>query len=559
MQAQRPSALLVAWLAYAAFVVYGSLVPLDFQPRPWEEAWRLFQHIRLLDVGTQGRADWVANGVLYLPLAFLTAQVLAGSRQRPSPLALVTALLFSLALAVTVEFVQLFFPPRTVSLNDLLAEGIGSLLGVLLASAWAVRFRRLLALAGDPAQLSMRLLKAYALAYLAFSLFPYDFLLSAAELAAKSQSGAWGWFFAAEAWHASLGNSIAKLVGEALAVAPLGYLAHRMRPKPLPWPTASVLAAGALLGLLIEVAQFFIVSGVSQGLSLITRALGFYAGVLLGRENGLLHPGRIAAIARHHALAIGGLYLLALAAVNAWFEQRWTGMEHAARTLAELRFLPFYYHYYTTEQAALLSLTAVALMYAPIGLLTWITWSPPALAMLLAILAAGIMEGSKLFLEGLRPDPTNVLLAGLTARATAHLARRLALAARMSSRPAAAAMQAATQSAGPAPRAAPHNRARSQTGIAAGRTCHPPRQGCRRVRRPGTVMRWPRPGWPQPPGGWPPFPYSHSCWASCWAAMRCSSGAIRRPCWSSCPPPCPCWTSPRGAAASCSTSSTCCS
>lgn len=444
MQPHRPSGLLVAWLAYAAFVVYGSLVPLDFQPRPWDEALRLFQHIRLLDVGTQGRADWIANGVLYLPLAFLTAQVLAGGRQRPSALALVTALLFCLTLAVTVEFVQLYFPPRTVSLNDLLAEGIGSLLGVGLAAAWGGRFRRLLALAGDPGQLPLRLLKAYAVAYIAFGLFPFDFLVSVTEIAAKSQSGAWGWFFARDAWHGSLGLTLAKLVGEALATVPLGVLAYRLRP---PWSAASALAAGAFLGLLIELAQFFIVSGVSQGLSLVTRALGLYTGVLLGRRAGLLPPSRIAAIARRHAVAAGALYLLALATVNGWFEQRWTDMEHAARTFAELRFLPFYYHYYTTEQAALLSLTAVGLMYAPIGLLTWATWSPPALALLLASLAAGVMEASKLFLDGLRPDPTNVLLAGLAAWATAHLARRLSMAARMS-RPATALQQAAAETAG---------------------------------------------------------------------------------------------------------------
>lgn len=448
MQPHRPSGLLAAWLAYAAFVVYGSLVPLDFQPRPWDEAWRLFQHIRLLDVGAQGRADWIANGVLYLPIAFLTAQVLAGRRQRPSPLALVTALLICLTLAVTVEFVQLFFPPRTVSLNDLLAEGIGSLVGVGLAAAWGGHFRRVLALAGDPGQLALRLLEAYAVAYIAFSLFPYDFIVSAAELAAKSHSGAWGWFFARDAWHGSLVLTLAKHLGEALAVAPLGYLAHRLQPKPGHWSAAGALVAGALLGLLVETAQFFIVSGVSQGLSLITRALGFHAGVLLGRRAGLLQPSRLAAIARRHAVAAGGLYLLALATLNGWFEQRWAGMEHAARTLAELRFLPFYYHYYTTEQAALLSLTAVGLMYAPIGLMTWATWSTPALALLLASIAAGLMEASKLFLDGLRPDPTNVLLAALAAWATAHLARRLSMGDRMS-RPATAPMQAPAETAGP--------------------------------------------------------------------------------------------------------------
>ncbi len=444
------AALVLGWVAYVAFVVYGSLVPLDYQPRPWDEAWRLFQNIRLLDVGAQGRADWIANGVLYLPLAFLTAHVLAGGRQRPAPLALVTALLFCLALAVTVEFVQLFFPPRTVSLNDLLAEGVGSLLGVSLAAASGGRFRHLLdALAGEPSQFLTRLLKAYAVGYFAFSLFPYDFLLSASELALKSQSGAWGWLFAPDAWHGSIGLTVAKLLGEGLAVAPLGYLAYRMRPQPDRWTAAAALGAGALLGLLIETVQFFIVSGVSQGLSLATRALGFLAGVLPARRADAPDPGRIASFLRRHLFALGGLYLLALATLNGWFEQRWLGMEHALGTLAGLRFLPFYYHYYTTEQAALLSLTAVALMYAPIGLLTWATWSPPALALLLGGIAAALMETSKLFLEGMRPDPTNPLLAGLAAWACAHLARRLASAMR-ASRPLHTPMQVQAAATGPA-------------------------------------------------------------------------------------------------------------
>ena len=432
-------ALIPVWLIYLGFVVYGSLIPLDYQPRPWDEAWLLFQNIRLLDVGTQGRADWIANGVLYAPLAFLTAQTLAGRARHPSLPALATAVLFCVALAVTVEFLQLYFPPRTVSLNDLLAEGLGSLLGVLLAAVWGGRFQRLLAaLAGDPARLSLRLLKAYAIAYFAFSLFPYDFLLSAMELAEKARSGAWGWFFAADAWHGSLVLSVAKLLGEALAVVPLGYLVDRLHTARHRTFAVGALGAGALLGLLIEAAQFFIVSGVSQGLSVLTRALGFYAGASLARRVALLHPARLATLARRHILLVVSLYLLILTAVNGWYEQRWMGISHALQELDGLRFLPFYYHYYTTEQAALLSLTAVGLMYAPIGLLTWATWSPPALAMLLAALAAGLMETSKLFLDGLRPDPTNVLLAALAAWAVAHLARRLASAARRPERTAGA-------------------------------------------------------------------------------------------------------------------------
>ena len=62
-----------------------------------------------------------ANGVLYAPLAFLAARALTGLGL-VSSLAVVLAALTCGALAVAVEFTQLFFPARTVSQNDILAR-----------------------------------------------------------------------------------------------------------------------------------------------------------------------------------------------------------------------------------------------------------------------------------------------------------------------------------------------------------------------------------------------------------------------------------------------------
>jgi hypothetical protein len=61
------------WLtvAYTAFVIYGSLVPLQFKARPLSEAWEFFRHIPYLELGIGSRADWVANILLFVPLAFL--------------------------------------------------------------------------------------------------------------------------------------------------------------------------------------------------------------------------------------------------------------------------------------------------------------------------------------------------------------------------------------------------------------------------------------------------------------------------------------------------------
>jgi glycopeptide antibiotics resistance protein len=427
------SALAWASFGYLAFVIYGSLVPLDFHPQSWDQAWEMFQHIRLLNVGTQGRADWVANGVLYVPVGFLTVTLFARFKTRRTlALAFIGSLLFSFTLAVTVEFAQLFFPPRTVSINDVIAEFLGSILGAVFAARWSDRFRSFLStLMGNPDRLVAHLLKAYAVGYVAFSLFPYDFLVSASELEWKLHSDAWGWLVATDPMRGSIALSLAKLFAEALAVVPLGLILCQLTAGRRPWSPTHTLLSGAALGLIIEIAQFFIVSGISQGLSVLTRATGMFLGALFWHHRTNLHPPRLASGLRRFGLPVSLLYLIALAAVNGWFEHRWIGTA-AMNAFNDIHFLPFYYHYYTTEQAALLSLASVCLMYAPIGILTWASWMPPRLAMLMATLIAGFMETSKLFLERLHPDPTNLLIAGFSAWATAKLARRLASAPAMS-------------------------------------------------------------------------------------------------------------------------------
>ncbi len=70
--AGNPRSLLrLAALVYTAFVIYGSLVPLEFRALPWDEAVARFAAIPWLRLGIGSRADWVANLLLFIPLTFL--------------------------------------------------------------------------------------------------------------------------------------------------------------------------------------------------------------------------------------------------------------------------------------------------------------------------------------------------------------------------------------------------------------------------------------------------------------------------------------------------------
>ena len=412
------------WLGYVFLVVYGSLVPLDFHSLPLDTAWHGFQHIPFLKLGVESRADWVANGVLYFPVGFLTAYLLI---QSPSRLwrigGMVCALAFSTLLAIGVEFAQQFFPPRTVSLNDLLAEVAGSMLGIAAASGYANWFLAFLkSFTAGSQKLTVRLYEAYACAYFAMAFFPYDFLLSSAEMLGKIHSANWGWVMAGSSSRPLLVGL--QFVLELGLAVPLGVLMIRLAAGRIRsyWHAA---LAGFALGCFIEGGQLLIASGVSQGLSVLSRILGVCLGFALHQRRDLWALAQFADWLKRYILVLGGLYVLALAGINNWFVLPWQGAEAAALQLASVNFLPFYYHYYSTEAKALFSFVVVCLSYMPIGVLAWAGGRSAHVATAVALVVAAGMEGSKLFLKGAHPDPTNIWLAGVTTWAIMGLLQRL--------------------------------------------------------------------------------------------------------------------------------------
>lgn len=410
----------VPLLAWLAFVVYGSLVPLDFKPMPLHAAWEAFLRTPFLNLGVESRADWVANGVLYVPLGLLAARWIAGAAPRlPFVLAWLLAVVGCTALAVGVEFTQLFFPPRTVSQNDLIAESLGSLLGASLVpfvGGWLDRLSRAWSVGGS--RLFRHLLEVYAVAYIALCFFPYDLLLSRSELHDKAASGLWGWVLATQ--ERGLFFTVLQLGVEVALSAPVGVLLARLSGV----GRARLLLAGAVglaLGLLIEIGQFFVASGVSQGASVLSRAIGVVAGAWLAPQVAALGWAGLRRLAARFTWPLLAVYLPVLLLANGWFRQPWRGLAGAAGTWAELRLMPFYYHYWTTEAIALFSLASVSLMYLPVAVAGWARGAAtPRVLLAVGGLVLGV-EFSKLFLAGARPDPTNVLIALAAALAALKL------------------------------------------------------------------------------------------------------------------------------------------
>jgi len=421
----RASHSVVAWLfvLYVLFVVYGSLVPLTYVDRPLVDAVQAFKNIRFLVLGLESRADWVANGVLYVPVGFLTAAWVTQTFQKtPRVFLFVMAAVFSVALAVGVEFTQLFFPPRTVSLNDIMAECIGSLIGLVLAgrlSDWLLGL--LTSFFGDSQRLKKLTLEGYAFAYIAFALFPYDLLLSWPEVQGKLASGSWGWWLASNSPRPMLLGL--QLLAEAVLTLPFGFLLARFSLSRVASLKKAALI-GAVLGIAIEVAQFFIASGISQGMSVVTRSLGLCLGLVLARHSAHWTAETMATGLRRYTLPLAAAYVLAMFEINGWLHTNWQGLGVASAQFEKLSFIPFYYHYFTTEARALFSLAAVSLSYVPIGVLAWAHRRSPGFALVVALVLATCIELGKLFLPPSHPDLTNLLLACAASGFTVRLLRQ---------------------------------------------------------------------------------------------------------------------------------------
>lgn len=454
MRARRR--LLLAALAATLFVVYGSLLPFQFEvPGPNNPQSNGFT-LPWLAIGVAGRSDWIANGILFAVVALLWVAALDCSGASVRRVLVAAAVLGALApLALAIEYAQRYFPPRTVSANDLLAEIVGAALGVAAAWFMGARIRRVLAALSEPgiggasvatgrvddeardhrvrAPTDLRVafvratLLTYAVFYICTALFPFDFLLVPREFAEKDFAAQAGWLVAPRSCASSARCTI-QLVADALLALPLGLALAMRRGRTA---LGFLVAAGLVWGVAIEGLQLLLASGVSQGLSIVAKALGVVAGgFIAGRTADVVRwlTGARGRQALWFALPVylGALVLLVGGGAPATLDA-----SAAWARLATVSPLPFFHYYYTSETRALASVLVQIVAFAPLGL--FVVLALPSLGRRSGMFAAGwaaaavagTLQAIRLFRPPLRADPTDVLLAIAAAVVSYRIARVL--------------------------------------------------------------------------------------------------------------------------------------
>jgi VanZ family protein len=418
-----------SFIAFFAIAIYGSLVPFQFTPLPWREAAARFARTPFLSLAIESRSDFVANILLFIPLGFCAMGLMLVDRRGPGlKLAWAAVVAVSLCLlSVAIEFTQVFFPPRTVSQNDILAETIGGVIGVVLwlfvgqvATNWA---RRLWS-AWDRENLVTVLLPKYFLFLVLIHLMPLDLTISPALIYRKFEAGRIVLVpFQSRNWPETGRKALMQLVYYAPLGVLLGLLPQRYRHCLGSWPR--ILVIGLLLAGIMEILQIFVYTRGADVTDALLGGASVFSGWALGRL--LVTRGwqdRPPAWLKWAALAIW----VVAALVAEWRPFNFTiNNAELIERLGQVGLVPFADYYAGTDYNSFDQFLHKALLFFPLGVILTLGWRLRVSGTVgLALLAAAMLEAGQLMLPKRHASVSDVLVLTFGAWIGAVVARRFA-------------------------------------------------------------------------------------------------------------------------------------
>jgi hypothetical protein len=408
---------------YALAVAYFSLVlgplGLHYVPLGLGEAWDTLMSVRFVRNGSDQRPDWIANMLLLLPMAFLINSAIGyTSEAKRRAVGIVATLAMTFLLVLALKYAQLFFPPRTVTLNYITAQLIGAVLGVIAFQMSHTRLYPSLLKRFDDGDGLTVALGAYTFFLIAYYLIPFDITLSPGDLMARARKLLSILFSVPGSGHSPAYQLLVVAV-DTLTAIPVGmYLAligHERSARSL------ILRAFGLM-CLIFFAQIFVIGADPFLVALVYRTAGAGTGVLFiqwirGKDLRKRHYS----FSRYLPFVFPA-YLVVLMFISGILSNNWVTFDEAANGLAPRQLLPFWNFYIVSKAHAAKSLVVGFLMFAPVGAMVWLRrgfWASGAtLSAILALTLSLAIELGRMLKPGLRPDFSDPIIAAIAAAVT---------------------------------------------------------------------------------------------------------------------------------------------
>ena len=409
---------------YGVLIVYVSMIPFNFAPLPVEEAWARFTSMPLLKHGSDQRSDWMGNLLMFAPLGYLWAASFGTGERRGSPgWAVAVALVLSIAFLLAIKFLQLYFPPRTVTINYVVAQSSGVAFG---SFAWYFGrgHREMLRdMLERGRQSALRaLLVIYASALVAAYLFPFTVIIEVEDLRNRIAELP-GYVLELPGTGRPAAIQVAAIALAIVAPMVLGGLLAAASRSPI--PAARLLTWALAFGIGTFAASILILSARPLLVSVGLRAGGIVLGYVVTRW-------AIGAAAQFRSRPSGWLVAPLVAAyaglvlvLTVFAVPGWRTVDEALATLAWPYVMPMVNHYYVSKSQALQSTLIYLAMYAPIGVLALLLGRGTLIAVIGAVIVATLVEVGRMFTPGITPDTGNVVVAAIGAAATAVLLPRL--------------------------------------------------------------------------------------------------------------------------------------
>lgn len=407
----------VAAVLYGLMAAYSSLLlgpdGLHYVPITAAEAWRKFRAVTFVANGSDQRPDWIANMLMTIPLAYFVNGAFRPAGAARNLLNAVLTGVISIAFVAAVKYAQLFFPPRTVTLNYIVAQSIGAIIGIAL---FHVACRHIL-----PRLLDMHragdglivVLGGYSILLMAYFLMPFDLALSPDDLLARLASLPIA--IIPGAGHDPVYRALLVLLDMAATIPAGMFLAVTGRNMLF----QAQLARGIAVILPVTVASLFILSITPYLVYVVSRTAGVALGIwfmdaLKGKDLWKRHYR----YAQYVPVMFPG-YVVLLMLANGLLTDRWLNIDDALRNLEPRQLLPLWSLYIATKAEAARNVVVTAAMFAPIGTMIWLRrgfWSRAAgLSAVLAFILSLVIELGRLIKPGLTPDFTDPFIAAAAA------------------------------------------------------------------------------------------------------------------------------------------------
>jgi glycopeptide antibiotics resistance protein len=406
---------------YAVVMLYSSTLvgptgP-NFVYRDPVQAFHAFLATPYVAHGSDQRADWIGNLLMLVPFGFMVAGAMWPRRpalRLPSAFA---ATLLCIVTILAIKYLQLFFPPRTVTLNYILAQSFGAVIGCTACAVWHRRtshFNNRRDLVGALV-LALRL---YTGALCLFILMPLDFALNATDLSAQFDR---------------LPDTLLTLPGHdrpaairavvivmaAVAFIPVGMMLTFVR-KGIYQVSRGLLSVTGL-GLLLTTGLYALSTLVISAFPVASSILYRTAGVVVGAAALSWLVRQDADVLRQH---LGRLvpwavlpYLASVLLVNQLLSTHWRSWQEAVDQSYPLGILPLFDYYIVTKGEAAKNIVGHAALYMPVGVMLWLRYGDAAggRAFLTAAILSLAVELGRYLRPGLEGDINAIVVAGLSA------------------------------------------------------------------------------------------------------------------------------------------------